>query len=122
MIYRLLRVEYICVCVCVCVCVCMFVCVCTHTHHINKLWEKNYGELIVRSQRFLQTNELAYHGFMDAGMKPEISESETKAVMTPGSAGNLGILSVPMSLASQTLQVTRKGPGGPCTLRGLWHS
>ena len=40
---------------------------------------------------------------MDAGMSHEISESETKAVMTHGWAGNLGILSVPVSLASQIL-------------------
>ena len=59
---------------------------------------------------------------MDAGTRHEISESETKGIMTHGSAGNLGVVFVPIALASQILQVTPKGPGGPCTLRGLCHS
>ena len=67
---------------------------------------------------FFQTNELACHGFMDAGPRHEISESETKGVMTHGSAGTLGVVFVPTALASQILQ----DPGGPCTLRGLCHS
>ena len=59
---------------------------------------------------------------MDAGTRHEISESETKGIMTHGSAGKLGVVFVPIALASQILQVTPKGPGGPCTLRGLCHS
>ena len=55
---------------------------------------------------------------MDAGPRHEISESETKGVMTHGSAGTLGVVFVPTALASQILQ----DPGGPCTLRGLCHS
>ena len=70
-------------CVYVYIYIYIYICLCGVCVH-TKLRENDYGELTVRSQTFLQTNELVYHGFMDAGMSHEISESETKAVMTHG--------------------------------------
>ena len=64
----------------------------------------------VMSQRFLQTIQLACHGFMDAGTSHETPGSERKDFMICGTASYWGIMFVPISLASKSYGGNTEGP------------